>query len=358
LNGTVVMILLTCTVSSFGTARAATRLKMQSFDENALKTAGRQRAPRRSLVNVYSPLLAPQLVDLAIFMGRPDDLDSKMYALHVRSDNSASSRAIGRNSLDVSEHTAAASDYRLTTIERFDLNVVTGVLNTISERDITEIYIGLHRRSALIDSFFGNKIEQLLKATNRMMIISRCYIPVNTMMRIIVSVPPKAQFETGFSKWVEAIGNLALQIGCRVIFCCTDDTRPAIENIYRAGAYQFARDYRSVDSWDDFILLANKIQDDDLFITISSRRSAVSYNSDMDLMPDFLRRYFSNNNLIIIFPEQFGEQENVETMAEVMSTDLMAAPSPLMVKAMQLYRRVNEWRRRVIGRSRRDNFDL
>lgn len=361
LNGTVVMILVTCTVSSFGTARAATRLKMSQFDDKAINASrGKYKMkPRRALVNVSSPLSAPQLVDLAMFMGRPENLDSKMYALHVRSDNSASSRAIGRNSLDVAEHTAAAAYSKLKPIERFDLNIVTGVLNTISERDINEIYIGLHRRTAIIDSFYGNKLEQLLKATNRMVVISRCYIPVNTVTRIVVSVPVKAQFESGFRQWVEAIGNLSMQIGCRVIFCCHKDTKVAIDAVFRMGGYQFSKDYRLVDSWDDFVLLANKIQDEDLFVVINSRRQAVSYNSDMDLLPDFLQRYFSNYNLIIIFPEQFGEPGEIETMAEVMSTDLRSAPSPLTLKAMQLYRKVNELRRRYTGRRRNhDPFDL
>ena len=192
-----------------------------------------------------------------------------------------------------------------------------------------------------------------------MVVISRCYIPVNTVRRIVVSVPAKAQFETGFRQWVEAIGNLAIQVGCRVIFCCPEETKVAIESVYRSSGYQFSRDYRFIDTWDDFVLLANKIQDEDLFIVVNSRRQAVSYNSDMDLMPDFLQRYFSNNNLIILFPEQSGEPGEVETMAEVMSTDMISAPSPLTVKAMHLYRKLNELRRRYMRRSNnRDSFDL
>ncbi len=348
LNGTIVMILVTCTVSSFGTSRAASRLRVLLFSGNSLNAANqRSRPPRRTLVTVANPITTPQLVDLAMFMGRGINPDSKMYALHVRSDNSASSRAIGRNSLDVAEQTAAAGDTRLKPIERFDLNIVTGVLNTISERDITEVFIGLHRRTAIIDSFYGNKIEQLLTSTNRMVVISRCYIPVNTVSRIVVSVPPNAQFETGFRRWVEAIGNLTMQLGCLTIFCCHPDTRPFIERVCQTGGYQFRRQYRQAENWDDFVILANRIADDDLLIVISSRRSAVSYNNDIDLMPDFLKRYFAGNNLIIIFPEQFGAVETTETMAEVMSTDLMVAPSPITIKAMQLYRRLIEHYRRL-----------
>ena len=362
LNGTVVMILVTCTVSSFGTERAAVRMKPQLLMEDVAAQASSAASSRRfmanTLVTVANPLTVPQLVELALFMRGGERAGSNLYALHVRNDNSASSRAIGRNSLDVAEKAASAADARIQPIERYDLNIVTGVLNTVEERDITDLFIGLHRRTNVIDSFFGSKIEQLLKSCNKMVVISRCFIPVNTMTRIVVSVPPKAEYETGFRRWVAAIGNLTQQLGCRVIFCCHPDTRPYIASLYRMRGMTIRMEFRDVEQWDDFVLLANRILDDDLFIVVSARRSSVSYNSDMDMMPQFLQRYFSRNNLILLFPEQFGPQETLETMAEVMSTDLQSAPSPLMLRLMSLYRRASALRRRLLHRRRPDKIDL
>lgn len=360
LNGTVVMILVTCTVSSFGTERAATAMKTMMLTDDVAATAGagKRRFTANTLVTVANPLTVPQLVELALFMRGGERTGSNLYALHVRNDNSASSRAIGRNSLDVAEKSASAADARIQPIERYDLNIVTGVLNTVEERDITDIFIGLHRRSNVIDSFFGSKIEQLLKSCNKMVVISRCFIPVNTMTRIVVVVPPKAEFETGFRRWVAAVGNLTQQVGCRVIFCCHPDTRRYIASLYRSRGLDIRFEFRDVRQWDDFVLLANRVLDDDLFIVVSARRSSVSYSGDMDMMPQFLQRYFSRNNLIVLFPEQFGTEETVETMADVMSTDLQSAPSPLMLKLMAVYHRVTELRHRLRRRQRRNKIDL
>ncbi|WP_289757711.1 cation:proton antiporter, partial [uncultured Duncaniella sp.] len=138
LNGTVVMILVTCTVSSFGTERAASRLKVQLLeqaDEDSVKDDATTHP--RTLVAISNPLTAPSIVDLALSMRFPDtSMAGDLYALHVRNDNSASSKAIGRNSLDVAERAASAVETSLTAIERFDLNFITGVLNTMEERDI------------------------------------------------------------------------------------------------------------------------------------------------------------------------------------------------------------------------------
>lgn len=360
LDGTVVMILVTCTVSSIGTSRASSRLKVMSLASETVVTAGAGggKKPVNTLIPVVNPVTAVELVNLAIMMGSTQRGAGRLYALHVRNDNSPSSRAVGQNSLDVSEQVAASVDVKLKPIERYDLNFVTGVLNTIEERDINEVVIGLHRRSNVIDSFFGDKLTQLLKATYRMVVISRCYIPVNTVRRIVVSVPDRAQYETGFCRWVSAIGNLTRQLGCRVIFCCSGETRRSIEAVLRAGQYDIRSEYRLVEEWDDFILLANKILDEDLFVVVSARRASVSFTSDMDALPEFLRKYFAQNNLIVIYPEQFGEDASVPTMADALSTDMETAPSALWLKVMEYYRAGIALRKRFTHRNRRNRIDL
>lgn len=353
LNGTVLMILVTCTVSSIGTSRAASRLKVMSLseknDDSVHKNETAASKGVRTLIPIVSPASATELVSLALLMSDGDKLRNRIYALHVRNDNAPASKAVGKNSLDVAEHVASAMDVKLKSIDRYDMNFVTGVLNAIEEREINEVVIGLHRRSNVIDSFFGEKLTQLLKATFRMVVISRCFIPVNTVRRIVVMVPDKAQFETGFVHWVRSIGNLTRQLGCRVIFCCTAETRRYIAATLRAGHYEIRSEYRLVEAWDDFILLANKIKYDDLFVVVSARRTSVSFTSDMDTLPDFLRKYFSANNLLVIYPEQFGDEAHVVEVADTMSADMESAPMPLWVKVKSAYRTWRAGRKRPSG---------
>lgn len=339
LNGTVLMILVTCTVSSIGTSRAASRLKVMSLSQ-ADVVAGDRNSEKglRTLIPVVNTITANELVTLAVMMNDGNRLRNKIYALHVRNDNSDSSRALGQNSLDVAEHVASSMDVSLKSIERYDLNFVTGVLNTIEERDINEVVIGLHRRSTVIDSFFGDKLTGLLKATYRMVVISRCFIPINTVRRIVVSVPDKAQYETGFMHWVKSLGNLTRQLGCRIIFCCSAETRKCISAVLRSGRYEIRSEYRLVEAWDDFVLLSNKIVDDDLFVVVGARRASVSFTSDMDALPEFLRKYFSNNNLIVIYPEQFGREASTVMMGDAMATDAGLEPIPLWLKIKNAYR--------------------
>lgn len=356
LNGTIVMILVACTVSTVVTERAAMNIKTRDLADQTVPAKPDAKGGA-TLIPVANPVTVDSLVSLAVFMRNPKSR-RPIYALHVRDGNSASARAIGRNSLDLAVQVAASSDCRLTPIERYDISAVTGLLNTIEERDVSEVFMGLHRKANMIDSFLGSKIEQLLKSTNRMLVLSRCYIPVNTVTRIVVWVPDKAQFETGFRRWVAAIGNLARQVRCRVIFCCYPDVKRAIASVLHGERYEIRSEFREVSAWDDFVMLANRILDDDLFVVVSSRVTSVSYSSDMAEMPAFLQKYFSRNNLLMIYPDQFGQVGSVTSFTDPMSADLTAPLSPLWIKLRGWWRAVVVAKKRLTQRNRIDRIEL
>ena len=267
LNSTIAVILVTCAIAPLITSPAAARLKVRLVDEEGNGDALKRIRTNNTLIAVNNPVTAPAAVEMATLMrnltGR-----HRFYAIHVRNEQSPAARQLSQNSLDTARRSAAAADISMETLDRYDLNTVTGMLNAIQERDITEVFLGLHRRSTVIDSFFGNKTEQLLRSTNRMVILVRCFIPVNTVTRVLVWVPKDAQYETGFSRWVRAISRLTRQIGCRVIFCCPADIQPYIRGVIITENFGIRCEFRTTESWDDFIPLTNRVLDDDLFIII------------------------------------------------------------------------------------------
>jgi len=338
LNATILVILITCTLAPIITAAAAPRLRiaMLDSDEGIRRSTLRRTRINNSLIPVATPETAAPLVEMALLM-RSEVGRHEFYALHVRNDNSQRARRLAEASLKTARRLASAADVDMQLLDRYDLNTVTGVLNVIEERDITEVFLGLHRRMSVIDSFFGAKVEQLLKATNRMLIISRMFIPVNTVARIVVYVPPKSHYETGFSRWVRGMARLSRQVGCRIIFCSPRDTQPLIRGVIYQENYGIRCEFREVESWDDFIVLSNRINPDDLLTIIGARANSVSYNADMAQMPTFLQRNFPSHNLLFIYPEQFGEASPLTSFVDPTSSNIGAAPSPLWLKLRRLF---------------------
>ncbi len=330
LNGTILVILISCAIAPIVTSQSASRIKIKMMEDSLEQSSGNDtKISHRTLIPVANPVTARPLVELALLMRPPKEgHNDALYAMHVRNDNSASSKAIGRNSLDLAKQAASDANRPLEMIERYDLNTVTGVVNAIEERDINEIHIGLHRRLNMVDSFLGSKIEQMLKLTNKMLVISRLYIPVNTIGRIIVMIPQKAQFESGFPRWVASLGNLARETGARIIFCCPDEMRPTINGVLRNYRFGIRSEYRTMENLDDFVLMANRIKEDDLLVIVSARASSLSYSDELGEVPGFLQKHFQQHNIVMIYPEQFGDSPMIESFADPLSSDITTTAAP------------------------------
>lgn len=306
LNGAVLMILVSCVIASVVTQTAAKGLRMEltaaEFSKEGATEPGEY---ARQLIAVANPVTAENLMKLALLM-RHKNNRNPVTALFVRNSDDARRVQAGRNSLEIAVAAAQAVDIEVNDIERFDINVVAGLTNEAKQNRATDIMIGLHRRSNIVDSFFGTMTEQLLQASNRMIFISRCFTSADTMARLIVLVPDKAEYETGFQTWVERVCNLATQLAAKAIFLSFPTTANFIRNIIISEGYAIRHEYRSLNSWDDFILQSSDINEDDIFIIIGARKGSVSHSSDLEGLPAYLQKNHSHNNILLIYPEQFG----------------------------------------------------
>ena len=79
-----------------------------------------------------------------------------------------------------------------------------------------------------------------------------------------------------------------------------------IRNILISEGYAIRHEYRDLGSWDDYILHSHDIGQDDLFIIIGARKGSISHSGDLDALPAYLQKNHSDDNLVVIYPEQFG----------------------------------------------------
>lgn len=308
MNGAVIMILVCCAVASVVTERAARRLRTTMAErELGSGKPGEAESAVRQLVAVANPVTAAGLMRLAVLM-RPTHCTESLTALFVRNTDDGTVTGMGRSALKDAVKAGLAVDIAVDDVERFDVNTVAGITNVQRERHCSEIIIGLHRRTNIVDTYWGSMIEQLLHATDEMIVMSRCFVPVNTLRRIVVMAPAKAELETGFAMWTDRIGTMAEHVGAKLLFMAHPDTIRYLRQLVE-GHYHVEVDYMDTPTWDDFIAYSASIDDDDdLFVAIAARQGSLSYNSGIEAMPAFLSRYFSRHNMLIIYPKQFGSK--------------------------------------------------
>lgn len=305
MNGAVLMILVCCLVASVTTETTAIKMRIE-LTEAEMESASIQRPEfARQIVAVSNPITAEGLMRLAVFMRSPKNSEP-ITTLFVRNSDDPKKLQAGRISMRKAAQTAQEMGVQAVEEERFDLNVVSGITNMIRQTHATDIVIGFHRKANIVDSFFGQMTDALLKETLKMVVMSRCFIPVSTARRIVVVAGAKAQFETGFHDWVARVGNLAQQLACKVIFIVSAETSKYIEDIISTDGYSIRRIYQEMTEWDDFILLSGEVGPEDLLVIIGARKGSVSYSATQEEIPEFLSKNFSAHNLMVIYPEQFN----------------------------------------------------
>lgn len=304
MNGAVVMILVCCLVASVTTERTAISLRIALTAAEMEKVGVESPTFARQIVAVANPLTAEGLMRLAVFMRSPKNTEP-VTALFVRNSDDPRTLSSGRFSLRTAVHAAQEMGVEAKEEERFDLNVVSGLTNVMRQNHATDIVVGFHRKSNIVDTFFGQLMDSLLKQTPRMVVMSRCFIPISTIRRLVVVAGRNSQYETGFHNWVARIGNLAHQLACKVIFLSDPETSKFIEKVIEEDGYGIRRLYQEMTGWDDFILMSGEVGPEDLLVIIGARKGSISHDDELDDMPEFLSKNFAGHNLMVIYPEQY-----------------------------------------------------
>lgn len=329
LNGTVLLILVTCIVSSFITERAARKIAM----EEAHLEENRSVEAEKILIPIANPDTIEDLINLSLVIRDPKQRDN-LLALNVINDDSSSESAElrGKRYLEKAAMITASADVPLRQITRYDLNIASGIIHTAKEYAATDVVIGLHRKVNIVDSFFGMLTENLLKGLHREVMVSKFLMPINTIRRVIVAVPPKAEYEAGFLKWVEHFCRLGSTLGCRVHFYANEETTAHLQGLVKAKYGQTLTDFSRLDDWGDLLILTGQVNFDHLLVIISARRGSISYDSSFEKLPAQISKYFANNSLIVLYPDQLGEPQ-----------DAVSFSNPRGNNESQHYEKVGKW---------------
>ena len=308
LNGVVIMILFSCIISSMVTEHAARTMALAEESGEASMSRGKE--DERVMVSIANPETVEPLVNMALMMRDPKSKKELLaVTVEVEYDEAKKQAKLAqrRKSLEQAARIASAVDVPMKTRCRLSTNAATGILNTASEMNATEIVLGLHHKHGLLDSFLGSFAQSILKGTHRQLMIVKCLMPVNTMRRLMVAVPPNAEYEAGFYKWVERVARIGGQLACRVHFWAHPDTIQRISGYMNKFHSSVRVEFSAMDEWDDLLMMSSKVAYDHLMVIVSARRGAISYQPSFEDLPDQITKYFSNSSLMLIYPDQLGD---------------------------------------------------
>ena len=308
LNGVVIMILITCIISTLMTEHAAQQIVLAQQTVVSGFAADSHHNDEKILLCVKYPDIAPQLLELSMMM-RNEKLNRGLVALNVVYDDnlSAKHREEGIRLLEQLQRRAAAADIQMQTQVRLATNIANGIKHAFREFGASEIIMGMHVHTDISPKFWGEFIQSLYNGLNRQIVLTRFVQPLNTLRRIQVCVPSRAEFEPGFHRWLERLARMAGNLDCRIQFHGRNESLELIREYINNRHPSVRAEYTYMAHWNELPRLAGNINDDHMFVVITARKGTISYKNALERLPNELMQHFSGKNLMIIFPDQHGD---------------------------------------------------
>lgn len=330
LNGIVIMILFTCIISTVITERAAQRLRLQEKEGHDMM---KNLDDEKILIPVKYPEYSDNLVTMATLMRNPR-LKRELVALNVVYDdvNMRHNQAEGQRLLDHLCHLASASDVPMVTQVRIAANIANGIKHAFKEFQASEILMGLHFHKEISRSFWGEFTRSLYNGLSRQIIVTRILQPLNTIRRIQVAIPSRAEFEPGFYRWLERLARMAGNLECRITFHGRKETLQLVNEFIRNRFPSVRAEYEEMEHWKELPTLGSKVREDHLFVIVTARKGTISYKTAMERLPEELNKCVKGKTIMIIFPDQYGSEMDDMTFAQPQHTEERSA-----------YEAVREW---------------
>lgn len=316
LNAVVIMILFTCIISTVVTDYASRTIVLKEKSQRKMPEDDGKADDEKILIPVKYPETCDTLLNMAMLM-RNEKLSRGLIALNVVYDDldATYNQQEGQRLLEQIEKKAAAADVHVQTQVRLATNIANGIKHAFKEYDASEIILGQHIHDNSTRRFWGQFAQSLFNGLNRQIIIARCTIPLNTIRVFHVAVPSRAEYEPGFYRWLERVSRMVTRLGCRIVFHGRDESLSLIRTFLSNRFPSIRVDYAIMQHWNDFKSLAAQVEEHQMLVVVTARPGTVSYKSAMERLPDELTTYYKYKNVMIIFPDQYGNHLDLMSFA-------------------------------------------
>jgi Kef-type K+ transport system membrane component KefB len=308
LNGTILMILFTCTIASFVAQKGASNLALAESEN----MDGLDESVEKILMPINNSKLTDGLLELGI-LAKSKKNNRGFYGLGIVDtlDNNTDDEKKLKKVLSQAATSASATDTVLHELIRYDNSVVNGITNVIKEHKITDLILGIDQNKGISDAFEKNLSKGILVKSNATTLLFNSTQPLGTIKRHIVVVPKNAEKELGFPFWIIKIWNIARNSGSEIVFFSSSASAKIISEIQ--SKHPIDCSFESFEDWNSIENILNDGKVDDNFVLILSRKNKTSYHPEMSKINKLLTNKFLSKSFMIIYPMQYGVLDDYQT---------------------------------------------
>ncbi|WP_299181778.1 cation:proton antiporter [uncultured Chryseobacterium sp.] len=297
LNGSILLILISCTISSFISLSSGQKI---AESDNEDTVSGNNHEEENILLALNYENTVERMVNLAILIKDHENTED-VFALNViNEDKNESSVKNAEKLLHQAVDIAASADVKLQALKRYDNDVVNGINNVIKEQNITDLIIGLEDEKGFSPSFVYNLYNGYLQKDDVNVLVYHAAQPLSTIKKYAVMIPENAHREAGFFHALLRVWNIARNSGATIVFYTPENILEILQRIIKKANIE--AEFIIMQTWRDGEKTALELQEDEALIVFMAKRGMRSYIPQMRFIPDLLNKYLNNNNYLLIFP--------------------------------------------------------
>ena len=304
LNGTIILILLTCIVSSVVTQNTSRAIAKKEEKEGTINISEMgQFADEKILVPIANPSNIGHHVELALLLKDKKSVNSISLLGVFQNDKEVESNIINfHKKLKEFVDTATAAEINVDINTTIDHNAPSGIVRIARETMSDIVILGWPGKVGVLEKLLGEKVDLIIKNMDKNLFI--CHIEKDLIQhkRIVIFSPPYAEKEDGFSLWLSKMVQLSQELSIPILHFGSQATQQVIkENSKLASLFSF----EEFNNWNkSFYLEDGIIGKDDIIVLISAHEGYISYTSVLDNLPTKLEARYPNSSRIEIYPKQ------------------------------------------------------
>jgi Kef-type K+ transport system membrane component KefB len=299
LNGTIILILITCVIASFATEKASRRI-VAAEEISAPQVANTE--------NILIPIAdfnnMESMLDLAVLFtdkGSPQPIN--LLSVVPDSNNAQENLLIARKKLNDSVTYASGNGTLVDIVVTLDHNISSGVLRIAKEKSANIIITGWPRKATVFDKFLGDKSAALIENSNANLFILHLNKPITVLKSIQLVCPPAELMEKNMAVWLAKVCKLSSELSLAINCYCDRETMEDIEQFLQATKSSVTFQYDHLEIWKDWKVLKERITLDDFMIVVLDRKVESTSILSLTHTQRKLEQLFEHETKLVIYPQ-------------------------------------------------------
>lgn len=305
LNGTILMILVTCTMASFSAQRGAQNIA----NSNHSDSGDGNKKPEKILMSLSNQETAEELVNMGLAMKSKHT--KQLYALSILDNRSVNDETLSKKAyqlLDNATITAAATDTKVESLLRYDVNIANAVQSVTLEQGISDLVMGVYQGKGLFGNSIGNIAESVLDCCDVTTLFYRPIQPLSTVKRHVIVIPDRADKEPGFGHWLKIISNVKDNLGSKIVFYASESMLAKIKALLPKKPVE--TEFVVFVNWNDFLIIFRDLHKDDMLWVVMNRINRLAADITTNRMQGYLSTYCTNHSSVMLFPFKVHNSDN------------------------------------------------